>query len=105
MVASYLAQHSESVDNLSELATVVLRSVVYTVSNGYPVDGKLRDSLQRVCRVAQTREVTAEGLIVMFKTVWWSMPEAERVLGHRREEVLSRVITLCINEYFETRKA
>ena len=91
---------SETLGNLRELTTVVLRRAVYTVSNGYAIDGKLRDSMRRVCRLAQNREVTAEGLVVMLKGAWWDMPEAERVLGVRREEVLSRVITLCIDEYY-----
>lgn len=94
---------SEALANLRELTTIVLRRAVYTVSNGYAIDGKLRDSMRRVCKLAQNREVPAEGLVVMLKDAWWDMPEAERVLGHRREEVLSRVITLCINEYFEPR--
>ncbi|HJP85175.1 MAG TPA: hypothetical protein VJ852_04255 [Gemmatimonadaceae bacterium] len=82
----------------------MLRRAVRTISNGYPIDEKLRDSMQRVCTLAHRREVTAEGLVVMLKTAWWNLPEAERVLGYRRDEVLSRVITLCINEYFEPRK-
>lgn len=92
---------SDTLANLRELTTIVLRRAVYTVSNGYAIDGNLRDSMRRVCKMAQNREVPAEGLLVMLKDSWWDLPEAERVLGHRREEVLSRVITLCINEYFE----
>ena len=94
---------SESLGNLRERATIVLRRAVHTISNGYTIDGKLRESMQRICRLAHNREITAERLVVMMKEVWWEMPEAERVLGHRREEVLSRVVTLCIDEYFEPR--
>lgn len=92
---------SESLSNLRGLATIVLRRAVYTVSNGYTIDGKLRESMRRVCKLAQNREVTVERLVVMLKEAWWDMPEAERVLGHRREEVLGRVVTVCIDEYFE----
>ena len=92
---------SESLGNLRELATIVLRRAVYTVSNGYAIDGKLRASMQRICRLAQIRELPVERLVVTMKEAWWDLPEAERVLGHRREEVLARVVTLCIDEYFE----
>lgn len=57
----------------------------------------------RVCKLAHNRAVTAERLVVMLKDSWWDIPEGERVLGHRREKVLSRVITLRINEYFESK--
>ena len=95
---------SESLGNLRGLTTIVLRRAVYTVSNGYSIDGKLRDSMRRLCNLAHNRSLTAERLLVMLKETWWDMQEAERVLGHRREEVLSRLVTLCIDEYFEPEK-
>ena len=103
--ANTAVDESDSLGNVRELTTIVLRRAVYTVSNGYTIDGKLRDSIRRVCSLARTRAVTVERLVVMLKEAWWEMPEAERVLGHRRDEVLARVVTLCIDEYFEPRKA
>ena len=101
--ANTAVDESESLGNLRELATVVLRRAMYAVSNGYTIDGRLRDSMRRVCNVAHNRSVTAERLVVLMKEAWWLMPEGERVLGHRREEVLARMVTLCIDTYFEPR--
>ncbi len=36
----------------------------------------------------------------MLKDAWWAIPEGERILGHRQEEVLSGLIRLAIDEYY-----
>lgn len=87
--------------NLRELLDIVLRRAVYTASTGGGLTTSLRDSIRRVCMVAQRRGVLVEELLVMIKNVWYELPEAERLLRERNHEVLSRVIALCIEEYYE----
>ena len=88
--------------NLRELLDIVLRRAVYTASTGGALSTSLRHSIRRVCVLAQRREVLVEELLVMIKNSWYELPEAERLLRERNHDVLSRVIALSIEEYYES---
>ncbi|HJQ09424.1 MAG TPA: hypothetical protein VJ840_00155 [Gemmatimonadaceae bacterium] len=91
---------STTVANLREMLDIVLRGAVYTVTSGRSLSTGLRESLVRLCSLAHKREVRAEQLLVMLKDAWSELAEPERVLREHSDEVLSRVITLCIDEYY-----
>jgi hypothetical protein len=65
---------------------------------------ELRTDLQAVCREAKRYDLRVEHLIVAFKDAWRTLPEA-RTLGQgpQGQEFLSRVITLCIAEFYSSR--
>ena len=87
--------------SLRELIDIVLRRAIYTASAGGALSAALRGSVRRVCVLAQRRGVLAEELLVIMKNSWYELPEAERLLRERNRDVLSRVIALSIEEYYD----
>ena len=67
-------------------------------------EGELRKDLQAVCREAKRLDLRVEHLIVAFKDAWRTLPEARTLpQGAQGQEFLSRVITLCIAEFYSSR--
>ena len=93
-------QTSSRLDNLRELLDIVLRRAVYTVGGGYSLSSALRESMRRICVLAHARDVRVEQLLVLIKESWFELPEPERILRDHSGDVLARVITLCIDEYY-----
>lgn len=98
---SVLSEHTGSqLEKLRDLLDIVLRRAVYTVGGGYSLSSALRDSMRRVCLLAHARDVRPERLLIMIKEAWFELPEPERILRDHSGDVLARVITLCIDEYY-----
>ena len=93
-------QTGSQLENLRDLLDIVLRRAVYTVGGGYSLASGLRDSMRRVCLLAHGRDVRPEQLLIMIKEAWFELPEPERILRNHSGDVLARVITLCIDEYY-----
>jgi hypothetical protein len=87
--------------SLRELVDIVLRRAIYTASAGGALSAALRGSLHRVCVLAQRRGLLVEELLVLMKESWYELPEAERLLREQNRDVLSRVIALSIEEYYD----
>lgn len=69
-------------------------------------EGQLRDDLQAICREAKRHDLRVEHLIIAFKDAWRALPEASMLpQGSQGPEFLSRVITLCITEFYSPRAA
>ena len=67
-------------------------------------DGELRGDLQAVCREAKRHDLRVEHLIIAFKEAWHALPEARMLpQGSQGPEFLSRIITLCIAEFYSPR--
>jgi len=67
-------------------------------------EGELRTDLHAVCREAKRQNLRVEHLIVAFKDAWRTLPEARTLTqGPQGQEFLSRVITLCIAEFYSSR--
>ena len=93
-------QTATQLTNLRELLDIVLRRAVYTAGSGYSLSSGLRESMRRVCVLAHGRDVQIERLLVMVKDTWFELPEPRRILQDHSADVLSRVVTLCIDEYY-----
>ena len=93
-------QTGSQLENLRELLEIVLRRAAYTVGSGYSLSSSLRDSMRRVCILAHARDIRSEQLLIMIKEAWFELPEPERILRDHSGDVLARVITLCIDEYY-----
>src|SRR5687767_8836516 len=67
-------------------------------------EAQLRSDLRAVCLEAKRNNLRVEHLIIAFKESWRSLPEA-RLLpqGTQGPELLNRIITLCIAEYYAPR--
>ena len=62
-----------------------------------------RTAFRECCALARTRGVRVEQLILMIRDGWYRLPELRGV--PRLDAVVSRarVVTLCIEEYYEPR--
>lgn len=63
----------------------------------------LRSSLRNVCAHARRDGVHIECLIVMLKHAWSALPERGCVPRHQSIETLARVVSACIDEYYQVR--
>ena len=67
---------------------------------------KLRDDMRALCLEAQANGFQVETLIIAFKDAWQSSSEARTFPnGAQGHELLTRIITLCIAEYYSTSRA
>ena len=64
------------------------------------VDGDARAMMRRTCEAAHAHGIRAEQLLLLIKDAWRELPEARRVPRHAAGDVLSRLITICIHEYY-----
>ena len=67
---------------------------------------RLRRALRLLCDDARARGVRVEQLVVTIKQAWNSLPEAAwRPGDDRGTELLRRVVSVCIEEYYAERRA
>lgn len=65
-------------------------------------DDELRRAVRRMCNELRAKGLQAEQLLVAFKELWQSLPEAQQLpFGPPRYDALDRIITMCIEEYYE----
>ena len=63
--------------------------------------GALRSALRRVAEESRAHDLRAEQLMVAFKGLWRSMPQVSAVGDPlARAQMLERLITVCIEEYY-----
>jgi len=86
--------------HLRDLADGMLRRVARAARLEEVVDRDVRELMRRTCDAARTRGVRAEHLLVLLKEAWQELPEARRVPRHNAGDVLARVITVCVHEYY-----
>jgi hypothetical protein len=87
----------------SERAGTALRAALQGHLRQPVPDHTLRRALHALCIDARARNLRPEQLIVIFKQVWSSLPEIQNRSGNRRQELLDRIVTMCIEEYYATR--
>lgn len=63
--------------------------------------GKLRIALRDVCERARRDGVRAEHLLMVLKESWRDLPERAEVPRHDADDVLARLVSACIDEYYE----
>jgi hypothetical protein len=64
-------------------------------------DPELRRAIQRSGESARESGLRAEQLIILLKEAWHELPEARRAPHRGADDVLARVITLCIDQYYQ----
>lgn len=92
-----------SENQFSERAGTALRAALQGHLRQPVPDDTLRRALNALCTDARARNLRPEQLILIFKQVWSSLPEIQNRIGNRRQELLDRIVTICIEEYYATR--
>ncbi len=65
---------------------------------------ELRSALQLICDDAREHALRAEQLLVVLKAAWPTLPEVRAIpVGVTRDGLLSRVLGLCLDEYYRDR--
>jgi hypothetical protein len=57
-------------------------------------------SMTTLCAEARARQLPIERVIIAIKLAWASLPERRTQLGDVSTDVLSSVISVCIEQYF-----
>jgi hypothetical protein len=64
---------------------------------------ELTRAIRAMCVQAREHGMRAEEVLVLFKTMWMSLPVANaQLVGQRRTELLERAVALCIKSYYTT---
>ncbi|MFL5605332.1 MAG: hypothetical protein ACJ8AD_02680 [Gemmatimonadaceae bacterium] len=81
----------------------VLREALETIHNSgdrASYNAALTMPLARLCEETKRRELRAEQLIIAIKHAWATLPDARWWLRDADGELLSIVITVCIEQFF-----
>ena len=89
----------------SDAALTALRSALRTYLAGRPTGGELQRAMQTLCTEAHDRGLRAEELLVRLKHVFYQLPEVQELShGSDRNDLLNRVVSACIEEYYNGRR-
>ena len=92
-----------SAQAISSSAIEALRLALRTRANADGVFARapVRTAVQLVCAEARRQHYTPERLLVDLKDVLRATPEVQQVpRGPERDDLVARVVTLCIDEFF-----
>jgi hypothetical protein len=91
-----------SVDEAAETLGSVLRAHLRShPTDDVRLDGDLRRAIHLLCLAAHQEALHAEQLLISVKKALNSLPEVAALpQGSRRAVMLSRVISLCIEEFY-----
>lgn len=87
-------------DLLRHSLRCVLAGEQYEESN----EAGLRIALREVCERARRDGVRAEHLLIVLKESWRELPERAALPRAYADEALGRVVSACINEYYQDPK-
>jgi hypothetical protein len=93
---------SESTRLRSLCGAALRRALLADASPAATMRG-VRPILADACREAHARGLHAEQLLVMLKSAWFEVPKGGNLSRFESDGVLTRVVTLCIDEYYRTR--
>lgn len=80
----------------------VVRSALARYLAGPAEEREVCDALAVLAREAQDRHLRAEDMLVAFKTLWADMAEVRAMRNpEERRRLLSRVVELCIDAYYQ----
>ena len=88
---------------LTEDAVAMLRAALDgAVAGRYPArSAALEDAVKRVCNDARWSDWPPEQLLIAFKSALYAQPPVQRLTrGLERDEFVSHLVSLCIDEYY-----
>ena len=93
------------VGDLGSLARHALRCAQGASQRDPAADEAVRATLRRLCDNAHESTVRPEELIILLKETWRAAPELRNTARDPECATLARVITLCIDEYYDRSRA
>lgn len=92
---------------LSEESLALLRAALDS-----PIAGRyaawpaaLQHAVTRICIDAQRNDWPPEWLVIAFKGALYTLPAVQRLTrGWERDEFVARLVSLCIDEYYDTQR-
>ena len=87
-------------DQLGPLARRALRGALRDPLCVRAPGQEVRAVLRQLCDAAHACGLPAERLLILLKEAWRDLPEARSAMRAHEETPLTRVITLCIDEYY-----
>lgn len=85
---------------LRELVRSILLREVAAARFADAAGGDRHQLIGGACSEAKVRGLRAEQMIILLKDAWSTLPEARRMQYPDADDVLGRVITACIEEYY-----
>jgi hypothetical protein len=87
------------------LQDLLRRSLSHVLAEPWPEDASgadLRAALRDACDRARNDGLRAEQLLLALKEVWRQLPERGRPLHIDSDAILARLVTACIDEYYDS---
>lgn len=79
----------------------MLREALAAVVDGRVGYADLRTPVRQLCVFAHSEQLSAEELLIRFKEIWAQLPPlAGLPRGRQRNDLMARVATMCIEEYY-----
>src|SRR5689334_11396013 len=88
---------------LPDLLRRSLRDVLADARYKYSDEAELRVTLRDVCTQARRDGIRAEHLLIVLKESWRELPERARLPRYAADQTLARLVSACINEYYQDR--
>ena len=67
-------------------------------------DADIRRVMRAMSMEARAQDLPAEKVVVLLKTIWQNLAEADGRPFSRRSEILDRFITICIEEFYASKR-
>lgn len=99
--AGPLSESASVAEALPDLLRHSLRCVLAAEHYEDADEAKLRIALREVCECARRDGVRAEHLLIVLKESWRGLPERAALPRFDADEALGRVVSACINEYYQ----
>lgn len=85
---------------LSEEAIASIRLALQQFANDPADVDRLRDALRHVSAEARAKSILPEHLLTILKDMWQDVPNVPAASSPDHVQLLQRVVTICIKEYF-----
>jgi hypothetical protein len=89
----------------SPQGTVALRSALQSLVRTGAAPAEVRRLVNVFCGAARRAGLYPEQLLIALKTAWHSLPEVRRQPRGGRDELLDKLISACIREFYAPQPA
>lgn len=87
---------------LPERTMTALRSALQGQFRHPAGEVDLRRAMRAMCADGRKRQLRVEKIIILLKSIWNGLPEVQGRTTSSRQDLLDRLITICVEEYYAT---